>query len=295
MVIHRVELPTGGTLKFALGDAPLDAVSRSVQQAPYRFPDILWPLLQGIGRGATVLDLGAHVGTFALPAAALGYRVIAVEASPTCAALLRAAVAANGFQQVDVVEAAVWSKAGTMAFVEDGPYGHLTTDADGSSRTEEVTTVTVDELVEKLELEEVAFIKIDIEGAEVAALQGMENLLRGPAVLLCESNGARLAASGHTPRTVLSALASHGRRCFLFQPGRLMPVGRGEMQPSCVVDYLAVRSVEPWAAAVVGPMTAAERRARVTAERESPTAANREYIAAELARFAVSAAGRDLC
>lgn len=293
MIFHRVELPTGGTLTFALGDAPLDAVSRSVQQVPYRFPDIVWPLLQGTGRGTTVLDLGAHLGTFALPAAALGYRVVAVEASPTSAALLRAAVAANGFGQVEVVEAAVWSRSGTMEFVEDGPYGHLATDADGDGRTAKVATVTVDELAERLGLQDVSLIKIDIEGAEVAALQGMQRLLGGPAALLCESNGARLAAYGHTPRAVLSALAAHDRRCFLFLPGRLTPVARGEMQPSCVVDYLAVRSVEPWARFEVGPMSAAERRARIDAELGSPTAANRQYIAAELARFGIDAARRD--
>jgi FkbM family methyltransferase len=56
-------------------------------------------------RGATVVDLGAGTGTFALAAAAVCRRVVAVDVSPAMVAVLRARVAELELDNVEVVEA----------------------------------------------------------------------------------------------------------------------------------------------------------------------------------------------
>ena len=75
--------------------------------------------------GGSVLDLGAHVGTFSLTAAALGYRVVAVDASPIHIDLLNRSVARNGFRpsQLRVVHSAVGDTTGTVEFHLGGLWG----------------------------------------------------------------------------------------------------------------------------------------------------------------------------
>lgn len=59
----------------------------------------------GLKERGTLVDLGAGSGTFALAAAPLCRRVVAVDVSPAMLALLRARVAALGIQNVECVQA----------------------------------------------------------------------------------------------------------------------------------------------------------------------------------------------
>src|SRR5262245_45259683 len=89
--------------------AATDPISRDFVAG--RFPAGTRPAveyLQAMVRpGARVLDLGTHIGSFTLAAAALGYEVVGVEASPRNAALLRASLIKNGFRKARLVHAAV--------------------------------------------------------------------------------------------------------------------------------------------------------------------------------------------
>ncbi len=109
-----------------------------------------------------VLDLGAHVGTVALAIAASGCRVIAVEASPRNAGLLRAGAARNGFTHAQVVEAAVSAHAETAEFLDDGRYSYVRTLLESSGAA--VEAVTVDRLLADLAVERVNLVTIDVEG-----------------------------------------------------------------------------------------------------------------------------------
>jgi len=67
-----------------------------------------------------VVDLGAHVGVFALAAAAAGCRVLAVEASQANARLLEASAARNGFEHLRIVQAAASDQRRRLAFCPEG-------------------------------------------------------------------------------------------------------------------------------------------------------------------------------
>jgi SAM-dependent methyltransferase len=69
----------------------------------------------GLGRDATVLDLGAGTGTFTLAVAPRCERVIAVDVSPAMVEVLRGRVAAAELHDVEVVQA------GFLSYVHDGP------------------------------------------------------------------------------------------------------------------------------------------------------------------------------
>src|SRR6516165_4106600 len=69
-----------------------DDISDDIAGHRYSFPEHYALLLKLAPPGGRVLDLGAHLGTFSLFAAAHGYQVLAVEASPRNAALLKATI-----------------------------------------------------------------------------------------------------------------------------------------------------------------------------------------------------------
>jgi SAM-dependent methyltransferase len=68
-------------------------------------PDIALLRELGLGKASTLVDVGAGSGTFALAAAAVAERVVAIDASPAMVAAIRAQVAAEGVSNVECVRA----------------------------------------------------------------------------------------------------------------------------------------------------------------------------------------------
>lgn len=192
--------------------------------------------------GDRVLDLGAHIGTFALAAGALGCEVLAVEPAPRNAELLRASVARNGFSNIRVVQAVVSDRAGTVAFCPSGPFGHVFTPATGMPSIN-VPAVRVDDLLAEVGWDKVHFIKMDVEGSEVPALDGMAALLSHPAgpPILYESNAHTLAFYGHTPLDLRRRLDRFGYQSYRQADREWMVLGSDEPQGQLVVDCLALK------------------------------------------------------
>lgn len=189
-----------------------------------------------IKSGDLVMDVGAHLGLFSLLACSRGARVVAIEPAPSNLECLRRLTDINPGLNLTVVEAAASDKNGSIRFVPRGPHGHV---ALGSEDSIEVTSVRLDELNLK---EEVALIKIDVEGYELAVLEGMRG--RGwwkvpLPLLLCESNGHTLHRTGASPSDLRLKIESLGYQCFRLHKDALVPAPATEIQPECVVDLLA--------------------------------------------------------
>lgn len=79
--------------------------------------------------------------------------------------------------RVEIVRHALWHVSDeSLHFEANGPATRVTTD--GASAQAAVTTLSIDDLVQRRNLPTVDFIKLDIEGAELSALQGAEKTLR---------------------------------------------------------------------------------------------------------------------
>lgn len=220
-----------------------DPVASSLLAGNFPVPDLFDLLRRAIPQGGRVLDLGAHLGSFALAAAAAGYEVVCVEASPRNAAMLRASIELNGFRNLNLINAAISDRAGTLGFYSQGPYGHVAPQGDAGA-TITVEAIAVDELLQRVGWDKVDFIKLDIEGSEVAAVRGMTRLMsqRDAPVLFCESNGHMLDVFGESPTTLKAALEAVGCELYLVEPHRLVRVHAHDLQGQTVVDYLAVKS-----------------------------------------------------
>ena len=122
--------------------------------------------------GDTVLDVGAGVGEeveFLSHSVGPRGRVIAVEAHPATCGLLRQNVERWGLNNVTVVNAAVSDTSGTVRISGDG--GAVTNRI--GYGTDSVAAISLPELFEELGLAGVSLLKMNIEGAERAAVGGM--------------------------------------------------------------------------------------------------------------------------
>lgn len=175
-----------------------------------------------LGRGDAVVDGGAHVGLFTLVAAArVGTegRVLSFEpASATRTRLVRN-VELNGFRNVEIVPAALSSEVGTAAFrvfdVVGSGLNHLGPVGEEGGQLETVAVTTLDAVLSDRKCGRISLVKLDLEGAEHAALLGARRtLLDFRPDLLLEIEPAHLARLGASPEAVEALLRPHGYAFF---------------------------------------------------------------------------------
>jgi FkbM family methyltransferase len=147
---------------------------------PSAHEDALAPILtQLVPPDGIVLEVGAHVGHWTLRLAEHAGLILAVEANPDSASVLRRNLAINDIDNVRVIPVAAWDEETTLR-LED-PNDHV---AGGSTRTlpvyasgdDGVPAARLDDVI--LDLPRLDLVKLDVEGADLHALRGMVGLLR---------------------------------------------------------------------------------------------------------------------
>jgi FkbM family methyltransferase len=129
--------------------------------------------------GDTFVDVGANFGLFSAVAATKvgpGGRVIAIEPHPELIRRLKFNIAANGFNQVTVVESAVGDQIGEATFYANAASfaeSTLKLGAEEAKKHQQAMRVPVtmlSKIVEQAGLSRIDALKIDIEGFEDRAL-----------------------------------------------------------------------------------------------------------------------------
>jgi FkbM family methyltransferase len=198
-------IPAVGFCPAALADGSsfsvvVDADSHPTMQSlcRYGFAAVeaeVAPVFERLVKASHVfLDVGSHVGVYALAAAAMNptTEVVAFEPVPSVFDRLQENVLRNHFANILCVNAAVSDREGTtILFVPAGsspttasqeadhrlrhPYER--NNEPGSFSCRIVPTVTLDQVVALARTKAVDLIKIDVERAEVSVLHGMSKIL----------------------------------------------------------------------------------------------------------------------
>ena len=172
--------------------------------------------------GARVFDIGAHQGVVAMMLArevGSSGHVLAIEPNPHNAAIAVKNRELNGMTQIEVLEAAVSDRSGTVVF-NHGLDGQLD-DGTGAGGRMSVACVTLDELAARHGLP--AFVMIDVEGAECKVLQG------GARVLQC---GADFAVEVHVNHGLEKLGGSVDELLSFFPADRFTVTARAEADVS---------------------------------------------------------------
>ncbi len=180
-----------------------------------------------VPKGATVFDVGANAGVFAL---ALTRRVSsanvhAFEPVPSTFALLERHLMMNGGLAVSPHPYGLSDKEGTVTFhiSDQGSANASAADlGNGPTRTVTGRLRTMDAAA--AELGDPAFVKCDVEGGELLAFKGgLATLERAKPVVMTEMLRKWSAGFGYHPNDIIDLFARLGYRCF---DSRLKPFGR---------------------------------------------------------------------
>ena len=134
------------------------------------------------------LDIGANAGVYSVMLAmkGLGGEIIAFEPDPGNRARLLANIAANGLQnKIRVVEDAVGDRAGDVVLMEAGSHNRGESWIAHPGKPPEEAPGVASHVVRQIRFDDVfsfrgntMLIKMDVEGSEFHALNGMERTLR---------------------------------------------------------------------------------------------------------------------
>lgn len=123
-----------------------------------------------INEGDTVIDCGAHIGSFTRLALANKANVIAIEPADNNFELLK--INTEGQKNLKLINALLWTGK-EVAFKVDLKRGELNKiDGDGVMQP----SVRLDDLITKFKIEKIDLLKMDIEGAEYEVLYNFKHL-----------------------------------------------------------------------------------------------------------------------
>lgn len=217
--------------------------------------------------GHKVIDLGANIGHFTLPLANQGVAVLAVEALPANFVALCQSIAKNHFANTTPVHAAVFDSPGIVWMSGFSAWGQISHGIDRapvpdfkfdylaglpvvrplSTEAIPVPAMTLDDLCGTYNFWDASLVKMDIEGAELAAFRGANEFMRRnkDAVFLFEANELASLEFNYPVSDLLSYLEAQGYNLFMFHGNNLVPRTSQSYQEVVCVDYLATRSTAP--------------------------------------------------
>ena len=207
-----------------LGKYPLRTLLKYIRlvesrMVGYKIPqlDHNYEELLRVKKGDVVVDAGAHIGLFAHTVAKRAKIVIAIECEPKNLEQLRRNL--RHFKNAIVVEKALWNCRARLPLHLGHSSDHSLiqdVEIEGSkpSANREITVEadTLDRILCDLKICKVDFVKMDIEGAEIEALQGAIETLKGVSKIVVAAYHERDGAK--TIHQVIKKLANSGFKVY---------------------------------------------------------------------------------
>jgi FkbM family methyltransferase len=136
-----------------------------------------------LSHASTFVDIGSHYGSFSVPIAKQVSRVIALDANPLMTEILTTCLKINNVDNVIVESCALSDSVGTLDFfvscdVNTGTSSLVDGWALGRVERIRVKSTTLDEIVDRLGLDWIDCLKIDVEGSAERVLLGAPKALQ---------------------------------------------------------------------------------------------------------------------
>lgn len=172
-------------------------------------------------RGGVVLDIGANTGDFALSVAHEAAKVFCFEPDPKAAASLRRNVASQS--NVTIVPKVVWKADELVSFGLETERADSSVFSQAKNRVE-VPGITIASFIRETNLDRVALVKCDAEGAEPEVLEGVLGVAERIAGFAFDTGAERLGQS--TNEACEKLLRDYGYEAFTtVAGGRQMTYG----------------------------------------------------------------------
>lgn len=183
-----------------------------------------------VSKGDIVIDIGANIGYYTLIFASLvgeNGKVFAFEPDPANFTILKKNIEINGYKNVVLVEKAVSNETNKLKLYLHNSAENTIINMNNDYPYIEIDAVRLDDYFIENNLC-INFIKMDIEGAEGKALQGMTNLLKKNSGIkvITEFRPLGLKQSGISPEEFLKLLLGFGFELYEIneQEKRIIPV-----------------------------------------------------------------------
>jgi len=188
-------------------------------------------LLSQIRKDDVCLDIGANVGYYTFLFSSVAKQVFSIEPIRQNADLIRLSCSINRVNNISVICAAASSINDEIEFLESTETGYSSVkyiDHDASlinaydtsfNCSYRVPAITIDSLC----LDKLDIVKMDIEGYEYLALQGMTHTLKSvrPRILMIEMVESHLNRFGSGLHDVLTFLGECGYKPMILSGGKL--------------------------------------------------------------------------
>lgn len=177
-----------------------------------------------IDRGDTIVELGAYIGYYTLKMAkAVGEtgRAITIEPVDRNLKLLRKNIRENHLTNVvTIIPKGAWKDKGKLTLYQ-GERQDCSMFQEVSSHgiAKEVEVDTVDNMLQGLGINKVDFIVVEINGAEIEALEGMKETLKRTLNLVIAAQYRRFGQPSY--KTVLRMLKNEGFNTTVDEEGKV--------------------------------------------------------------------------
>lgn len=168
-----------------------------------------------------VIDVGANIGYYASLASQLvgpSGQVFAVEASSMIRKRLEFNLNLNAAENVTVLPYAAWNKSGTatLHIASNNRGGSSLCEMANRESDETVQLSRLDDLIPESVIPRIRMIKIDVEGAEHHALQGLSKIFESnrDCVVVCEIDATNIDRLGGSAKDIFQLLREYGYEAF---------------------------------------------------------------------------------
>jgi FkbM family methyltransferase len=185
--------------------------------------DTIHFILNNTPRNGILIDIGANIGSITIPVCKLrsDIKAICIEASPRVYSYLEFNKESNQANNCSIVNMAVTdTDAQVVNFYSPvEKFGKGSLSSVFTSNAERVETITLDTLLEQKNIDQVDFMKVDIEGYEYFAFRGAKRILSrsdAPDILFEFLDWAEKEAKDIQPGAAQQILLEYGYKLFVL-------------------------------------------------------------------------------